>query len=161
LADDVAEFIATHLTSHARELSGALNRLDAASRIARQPITRAMAEEALVDMIRHNAPAVRLADIDKAVCGFFGLQPESLQSSRRAKTVSQPRMLAMWLARKHTTAALTEIGQHFGRRSHSTVISAQKAVTSLVARQGKIEMPGKSCGIEEAIRCVEEQLRTA
>jgi chromosomal replication initiator protein len=161
LADDVAEFIATHLTSHARELSGALNRLDAASRIARQPITRAMAEEALVDLIRHNAPAVRLADIDKAVCNVFGLQSETLQSNRRAKTVSQPRMLAMWLARKHTSAALTEIGQHFGRRSHSTVISAQKAVSNLVAQQGKIEMPGKSCGIEDAIRRVEEQLRTA
>ena len=120
-----------------------------------------MAEEALVDLIRHNAPAVRLADIDKAVCNVFGLQSETLQSNRRAKTVSQPRMLAMWLARKHTSAALTEIGQHFGRRSHSTVISAQKAVSNLVAQQGKIEMPGKSCGIEDAIRRVEEQLRTA
>jgi chromosomal replication initiator protein len=161
LTDDVAEFIATHLTSHARELSGALNRLDAASRIWRQPITRALAEESLVDLIRHNAPAVRLADIDKAVCTFFGLQPETLQSNRRAKTVSQPRMLAMWLARKHTSAALTEIGQHFGRRSHSTVISAQKAVAGLVARQGKIELSGKTWSVEEAIRRVEEQLRTA
>jgi chromosomal replication initiator protein len=70
-------------------------------------------------------------------------------------------MLAMWLARKHTTAALTEIGQHFGRRSHSTVISAQRAVSGLVAKQGQIALPGKSCPIEEAIRRVEEQLRTA
>ena len=56
LTDDVAEFIATHLTSHARELAGALNRLEAASRIWQQPISRALAEESLAEMIRHNAP---------------------------------------------------------------------------------------------------------
>jgi chromosomal replication initiator protein len=161
LADDVAEFIATHLTSHARELAGALNRLDAAGRIWRQPITRALAEEALAEMIRHGARAVRLADIDKAVCSVFGLEAETLQSGRRAKDVSHLRMLAMFLARKHTRAALSEIGQHFGRRSHSTVISAHKTVTGWVAKQSKIELTGKSWNVEEAIRCVEEQMRTA
>lgn len=161
LTDDVAEFIATHLTSHARELAGALNRLDAAGRIWKQPVTRAMAEEALAEMIRHDVRAVRLADIEKAVCDVFGLEDEALQSGRRAKGVAQPRMLAMWLARKHTRAALAEIGQHFGRRSHSTVISAQKAVSGWVASQFKIELTGKPLNVEEAIRRVEERLRTA
>jgi chromosomal replication initiator protein len=161
LADDVAEFIATHLTSHARELAGALNRLDAAERIWKKPITRALAEDALAEMIRHDVRAVRLADIDKAVCEVFGLEAETLQSGRRAKDVSHLRMLAMFLARKHTRAALSEIGQHFGRRSHSTVISAQKTVTGWVAKQTKIEMTGKSWNVEEAIRRVEDQLRTA
>jgi chromosomal replication initiator protein len=161
LADDVAEFIATHLTSHARELAGALNRLDAAGRIMRQPITRALAEDALAEMIRHSIRAVRLADIDRAVCDEFGLEAEALQSARRAKTVSHPRMLAMWLARKHTRAALCEIGHHFGRRSHSTVISAQKTVTGWVASQSKIELTGKSWNVEDVIRRVEDRLRTA
>jgi chromosomal replication initiator protein len=161
LPDDVAEFIATHLTSHARELAGALNRLDAAERIWKKPITRALAEDALAEMIRHGARAVRLADIDKAVCEVFGLEAETLQSGRRAKDVSHLRMLAMFLARKHTRAALSEIGQHFGRRSHSTVISAHKAVTGWVAKETKIELTGKSWTVEEAIRRVEEQLRTA
>ena len=48
----------------------------------------------------------------------------------RFSFVSQPRMLAMWLARKHTRAALTEISEFFGRRSHSTVVSAQNKVRS-------------------------------
>ncbi len=39
----------------------------------------------------------------------------------------------MWLARKHTRAALSEIGAFFGRRSHSTVISAQKRVDQWMA----------------------------
>jgi chromosomal replication initiator protein len=37
-------------------------------------------------------------------------------------------MLAMYLARKHTGAAYSEIGRFFGGRNHSTVISAEKKV---------------------------------
>ena len=92
-----------------------------------------MAEEALVDLIDHQGRAVKLADIEKAVCDVFGLDAQSLQSGGKAKTVSHPRMLAMWLARKHTRAALSEIGSYFGRRSHSTVISAQKKIESWMA----------------------------
>ncbi len=161
LSDDVAEFVASHLTSNARELAGALNRLDAAARISRQPVTRGMAEEALAELIRHDMRPLRLADIEKAVCDVFGLEAEALQSGRRGKTVLQPRMLAMYLARKHTRAALSEIGQHFGRRSHSTVISAQKAVSGWMAAQSKIELTGKTWCVEEAIRRVEEKLRRA
>jgi chromosomal replication initiator protein len=39
-------------------------------------------------------------------------------------------MLAMFLARKHTGAAYSEIGRFFGGRNHSTVISAEKKVLS-------------------------------
>lgn len=161
LADDVAEFVATHLSTHCRELSGALNRLEAASRMGGTSITRAIAEEALAELIRHNSRAVRLADIDKAVCQVFELDSESLQTGQRGRHVSQPRMLAMWLARKHTRSALAEIGRHFGRRSHSTVVSAQKAVSSWMASQSMIELCGKPWNVEEAIRRVEERLRTA
>ena len=34
----------------------------------------------------------------------------------------------MYLIRKHTGAAYSEIGRHFGGRNHSTVISAEKKV---------------------------------
>ncbi len=161
LPDDAAEFVAMNLSSHARELSGAINRLDAAARILRAPITRELAEEALTEMIRHSAPAVRLADIDRAVCAEFGLEGESLQTGCRGKSLTQPRMLAMWLARKHTRAALAEIGRHFGRRSHSTVVSAQKTVNGWVAGCSSLELHGKSWSIEDAIRRIEQRLRTA
>jgi chromosomal replication initiator protein len=161
IPDDVAEFVATHLTAHARELSGALNRLEAAARMLHKPITRSLAEEALSEMIRHNARAVRLGDIDKAVCEVLGLEAESLQSDGRGKNVCQPRMVAMWLARKHTRAALAEIGRHFGRRSHSTVVSAQKTVGSWVASQSTLDLSGRRWNVEETIRRIEERLMKA
>jgi chromosomal replication initiator protein len=70
-------------------------------------------------------------------------------------------MLAMWLARKYTRAALSEIGTYFGRRSHSTVISAQKKVGGWVNEQSQVAFGGKTWSVEEAIRRVEDQLRAS
>ena len=72
--------------------------------------------------------------------------------------VSHPRMLAMWLARKHTRSALSEIGQFFGRRSHSTVISANKKVQNWMAKGTTVDAASQ-WNMEEAIRRVEENLR--
>lgn len=158
---DVATYVAGQFTGGARELSGAVNRLDAARRLASKPLTLVMAEEALHDIVRDSSRPVCLADVEHAVCDVFGLPPDSLQSDRRSKSVSEPRMLAMWLARKHTRAGLSEIGRHFGRRSHSTVISAQKRVSDWLTRQGELHPANRACSIEETIRRVEERLRNA
>ena len=69
------------------------------------------------------------------------------------------RPLAMWLARKHTRAAYAEIGDYFGHRSHTTVISAQKRVGRWVADGGHVELANRAWNIEEAIRRVEDRLR--
>jgi len=156
--EPVRQFIAARLTSHARELSGALCCLDATSRATGKPIDLAMAEEALADLVRASSRVVRLPDIAKAICETFSLEPTSLQSGRKAKRVSQPRMLAMWLARKYTRAALSEIGHYFGRRSHSTVVSAQKRVDGWLAAGTTLDMADSAWRIDEAIRKVEQRL---
>ncbi len=158
--DKVLQWVATQLVGDARLFSGALNRLRATSEALEQPITFAMAEEALADMIRANGRVVRLDDIDRAVCDVFGLQRTTLHSDRKARSVSYPRMLAMWLARKYTRAALSEISHHFGRRSHSTVISAQKKVDRLVAEGSVLPMPHQAWKVEDALRRIEGKLRT-
>ena len=159
LPDEVVHYVATHMTRHARELIGALNRLEATSHMLGLPVTLGMAEEALTDLVRSSARSVRLADIERAICSAFGIESGSLQSAKRARTVNHPRMLAMFLARRHTTSALTEIGSYFGRRSHSTVISAQKTVGAWVAQRSRIVLADTTWDVEEAIRRVEDVLR--
>jgi chromosomal replication initiator protein len=155
---EVQQFVASRLTSHARELSGALCRLKATSQSVGRPISLGMAEEALADLIRHSGRAIRLADIEKAICDVFGLEPASLQSDAKARRVSHPRMLAMWLARKHTRAALSEIGHYFGRRSHSTVVSAQRRVDGWMASGHPLELADHRWAFDDAVRQVERRL---
>lgn len=159
MPDDVVHHVAVNMTRHARELAGAVNRLEATSHMLGMPITLELALESLADLVRSSSRCLRLADIDRAVCGTFGLAEGGLQSSRRLRAVSHPRMLAMYLARKHTRAALVEIGSYFGGRSHSTVVAAQKAVSSWLATTTPIVLGGAAWDVAEAISRVEDALR--
>jgi len=159
--DSVLDYVATHLTRNARELTGGVNRLEATSHMLGLPISLDLAEEALADLVRAGGRGLRLADIERAVCAAFGLEQGSLQSPRRARGVNHPRMLAMFLARKHTPAALAEIGTYFGRRSHSTVIAARKTVSGWLASRARVQLADASWDAEEAVRRVEELLRAA
>jgi chromosomal replication initiator protein len=161
LTDDIVELVATQLSEHARELAGAVQRLALERRLIGRDLTLCEAEEALSEVFHRRGHGWKLNDIETAVCSALGLPPESLQSERRAKSLNTTRMLAMWLARKYTRAALSEIGTYFGRRSHSTVIAAQKKVGGWVNEQSQIAFGGKTWSVEEAIRRVEDQLRAS
>jgi len=160
IPDEVLRLIATQVCGDARQLAGTLNRLRATSEALRQPVTVELAESALSDILHSTRRVVRLPDIENAVCDVFGIDTVSLQSTRKSKYFSQPRMLAMWLARKYTRAAFSEIGEYFGRRSHSTVISAQKKVNDWVSGGTQIQLGPANCTVQDAIRRVEARLRT-
>jgi chromosomal replication initiator protein len=64
----------------------------------------------------------------------------------------------MWLARKYTRAALSEIGDFFGCRSHTTVISAQRKVGDWLANQHELEISDGACRVEDAVRRIERSL---
>jgi chromosomal replication initiator protein len=156
---EVLDVISSQLQGDARQLTGALNKLEATSRAYGRPIDLAMVESALLDVFRATRRVVNLPDIERAVCDVFGLDASCLQSNGKARSVSQPRALAMWLARKYTRAAYSEIGAYFGRRSHSTVISAQRQVTRWVTQGESIRVLHGQCAVDEAIRRVESQIR--
>jgi chromosomal replication initiator protein len=128
LPDAVIQYIAEHLRSSVRELEGALHSLVAHAVLTGKRLDLNLAKTALRDTIRHTAQAVALRDVERAVCQLFTIEAEALKSESRTRALTYPRMLAMYLARKHTGAAYSEIGRYFGGRNHSTVISAEKKV---------------------------------
>lgn len=157
---EVREMLASEIAGDGRQIAGALNRLRATSEALQQPITVELAGEALRDVLQACDQVVQLADIEKAVCSAFGLTPQHLRDDRKSKAVSHPRMLAMWLARKYTRAASSEISNFFGRRSHSTVISAEKKVNGWV-QDGTTVQVGTGCyRATDAIRRAESELRS-
>lgn len=156
----VLELIAAELDGDARQLSGALNRLQATSQALAKRIDLELAGSALADVFRTARRAIHMPDIERAVCDVFGLDSKALQSDKKSNAVSHPRMLAMWLARRYTRAAYSEIGQYFGKRSHSTVISAQRKVENWVDDGTEILMAGGECQVKDALKRVELRLRT-
>lgn len=156
--DAVLDLLADHLRGSVRELEGALHSVIAHASLTGRRLDVALARSALRDTIRFTAQAVALRDIEKAVGRLFGVDPEALRSDGRARSVSHPRMLAMYLARKHAGASYSEIGRHFGGRNHSTVISAEKKVRAWLDDE---QHQGLLAGFErvgEAVAAVEREL---
>ena len=157
-APEALNYVAQRVQGSVRELEGALNCLHAFHVMTRKRITLSSAREVLADLERDCLRLVRLADIERVICSLFGVRPKDLQSESRVRTISQPRMLAMFLARKHTPSAYTEIGQHFGGRNHSTVMSAERKVKQWLEQNETIKVASQTWSIGEILQTLEQQL---
>lgn len=156
--DDVLRHLAGQLRGNVRELEGALHSVRHYSRVAGRRVDLALAREALADLLRHAVRVVQLADVDRAVCQVLRLETGALQSKQRAWAVSHPRMLAMFLARKHTAAAYSEIGQFYGGRNHSTVVAAEKKVRQWLHDEGELVLGERRLRVRDVLELAEREL---
>jgi chromosomal replication initiator protein len=158
ISPEALQFIAERFRSNVRELEGALNCLQTYFFMTKKRVGVTAARKVLADLERDCVRVVRLADIEQAVCLLFGINSSDLKSSKRSRTVSQPRMLAMYLARKHTRAAYSEIGEYFGGRNHSTVMSAEKTVQQWLTERRPITVSAQTWSFDEVLESLEQQL---
>ncbi len=138
LVEDVALYLAQFVKTNVRELEGMLVRLAAHARFSRSPIDLALARHVLKDLVQDSGPLLGIPQIQKVVAGHFNVTVTDLKGSRRHRAIAQPRMIAMYLARKHTRSSFPEIGKRFGNRDHSTVISAVNKIESLLRKDDHI-----------------------
>jgi chromosomal replication initiator protein len=158
VSSSVIDQLAARASGDGRVVSGIVNRLIAVAAVHNDKLEWENCWDAVCDLIQATQPVVRLGDIERAVCSMFGLETQSLQTSSKHRSVTQPRMLAMFLARKYTPAAYHEIGQYFGKRKHSTVISAEKTVSSWLSDNPNHQLT-RGVTVRDAIRQVEAQLQ--
>lgn len=152
------DYVARRFVTSVREIEGAMTTLQTWQTMTGRPVTVAVARQVLADLERDCVKVVNLAAIEAAVSQLFSLQQKDLKSSRRTKAVTQPRMLAMFLARRHTQSAYKEIGDFFGGRNHSTVIAAEKKVEAWLASDEELKIAGRSWKASDLIETLDQQL---
>jgi chromosomal replication initiator protein len=155
---DALEFVATRFTRNVRELEGAVHFLANWQQASSSRITVSTARDSLANLVRDCVKIVRLADVEHAVCNLFGLPSDELRSPKRQRSVSEPRMLAMYLSRRLTKAAYTEIGGYFGGRNHSTVMSAERKIGQLVRSNASVRISAQDWPMSELVATLEQQL---
>ena len=114
--------------------------------------------EALADLLRHAVRVVQVAEVDRAVCALLHLTHGCLQGKSRAWAVSHPRMVAMYLARKHTGKSYSDIGLHFGGRNHSTAVAAEKKVRQWLEQDAELALGQRRVRVREVVERVERDL---
>lgn len=159
LEEGAARLIANCTSGDVRKLSGAVNRVIAATLASGNRAGNDAVAAALGDLPEASTVHSSLARIENSVCECLGVTVQDLRSGKRTKRISTARMLAMWLSRKFTPSALSEIGDHFGGRSHSTVVAAQRRIDELIEAGVRIEFSGRNCTLAEAIEGLQRRLR--
>ena len=158
IPEPVLEFLAANLRGNVRELEGALHGVRHFSRVTGRAIDVALAREALGELLRHAVRVVHTADVEAAVCGTLRLPAGALQGRDRSWAVSHPRMLAVYLCRKHTAASYGEISKHFGGRSHSTAVAAEKTVRQWLQQNQALAIGGREWPVRELLERIEHAL---
>jgi chromosomal replication initiator protein len=156
---DIQDLVSMQIARDVRRLSGAINRIHAHAVAFGGEMTMESAKTALIDLFSVGGPLASIDRIEKEVCEYCQVRPVDLKSNSRAKKISAARMLAMYLARRHTSQACSEIGDYFGGRSHSTVIAAQKKVASWLDSNQSINLPHAKFNAKDAVVRIESKLR--
>ena len=128
LPDNVAIYIAGKIKSNIRELEGSLIRLIAYASLTGRQISLPLAQDVLRNILDRDDPKVTIEIIQKYVANFYSLKLSDLKSRNNARSIAQPRQIAMYVCRSLTNASLPQIGKSFGGKHHSTVIHSIRKV---------------------------------
>lgn len=107
-----------------------------------------MSEPAILESTAR-PPAVTVRRVQDVACEVFDLPLSRLIGPERCRYIAHPRAVAMYLARRLTSASYPEIADAFGGRDHTTVLASVRKIARLV-----VELPGfrtKVAGIARAI----------
>jgi chromosomal replication initiator protein len=129
--------IANAVTGSVRELEGALKKVMAFSEFLQTPATPSLVDSIVADYV---CSCKRLSpdEVLVAVASEFGLGVEDLQGRIRAKRISLPRQVAMYLLREVTDASLPYIGEALGGRDHTTVMYGHQRISGLIENDERL-----------------------
>ena len=130
--ENVILFLAEKFSKNVRELEGALQKLMfyIMNLGDYDTITMDVAIEAIGSLKGGKAVATQLSEqkIINIVADYYNLTPSMLTSKTRVSQIALARHIAMYLIRKHLDVPLKKIGDTFGGKDHTTVMSGIEKV---------------------------------
>ena len=129
----VLQYVAENITSNVRQIEGTVSKLVAMQELLGEQINVDNVIRAVRDMLSTKNEFLPSPDlIISEVAQFYQLDSEAIKGQGQNKTISASRNVAMYLIRNMTDLSLQEIGDIFGNRHYSTVISSIKRVEKLL-----------------------------
>ena len=125
--ENVINLFAEKFSKNVRELEGALNRLIFYSLSLKEdtPITIDVAVEAIGSLKGGSSVATQLSEakIINIVANYYNVSPSEITGKTRTGQIALARHLSMYLIRNHLDVPLKKIGEMFGGKDHTTVMS--------------------------------------
>lgn len=128
--EGIYRYVAGIITTNNRELEGAMKKIVSLHRLMKKEITPELAQEALRDFNSGSNKKITEEMIITTVERHFNLSENALKSTSKAKNISYPRQIAMYIMNELMDKKLKDIGDCFGGKDHSTVIHAINKIKS-------------------------------
>lgn len=130
LPREIIEYLAANIQNNIRELEGALNKIIAYHQLKNIPPTLEFVKSVVLS---HRQQLVKKGitpkQIIQTVVTFYDIKQEEFFSKNRAKRVSFPRQIAMYLLRSELRSSYPTIGDEIGGRDHTTALHAYEKIT--------------------------------
>jgi len=139
-------YIAQHATDSVRELEGAVNIVAASMALARRKADVNFVREVLANTAGARRRQPTAQEILCAVAEHCGVEVKAFSGRSRARAISQPRHVAMYLVRELTHMSYQEIARLFGRREHSTVIFACRKISRALTEDSSLRKTVEDIG---------------
>ena len=135
--EDVFSFIASNFSRNVRDLEGALNRVifyaiqfqQDGGRIKLETAMAALKGQTEATEYKSNVTAKKITN---CVAEYYGLTRQQIVSKTRTGPIAKARHISIYLCRKLLDLSYIKIGEEFGGRDHSTIISSCTKVEKLI-----------------------------
>ena len=129
LDNGAARILSQAVLKNVPRLQQALSELNLVAQTRNGRIDAQMARQYAAQQI--TTRTVEMSLICTTVARHYGLKIKDLKGSSRSRSIVSARSIAMFLAREMSHKPLSQIGNHFGGRDHTTVLHACKKIEGL------------------------------
>lgn len=125
LDDEIIDFIAKIVETNIRDLEGALSNVTGYQEyLGKTSITLEKTQELLKDFYKTpEVGNISVENIKKVVANNFNINVKDLTGSKRTSQIAVARHIAFYLTRNMTELSLSDVGNEFGGRDHSSVLN--------------------------------------
>lgn len=133
LLPEIIDYIAKNIETNVRELEAALNKVCGYAELVGEDPSLDTVKNLLRDVLNPaNNDNISLDTIQKVIADEYNISIADLKGKKRDKKYVIPRQISIYIARELTEMSYTELGNEFGGKDHSTIMSAYNKVDELI-----------------------------
>ena len=139
LSDEVAEYIAIHVTPNARMLEGVVDRLLKSSNSGQATIDLSTVRHCIQDLMGRAHCTITLAMIRQEVATFFGIQKAELEERHWIEPHATARQVVIYLLRQLSGATYGTVARQNGLKRYSCAIYACDLIEHLRGKDVELD----------------------
>ena len=140
LSQDIIEYIAKNIETNVRDLEAALNKVFGYAELVGKTPDLEITKHLLKDVMDSGSTeSISIDIIQKVIAENYQISVADLKGKKRDKKFVVPRQIAIYIARELTEMAYTDLGNEFGGKDHSTIMSAYNKIAEQIKIDSSLE----------------------